>query len=237
MSIPSAAASVPSFTSFDSTNELWPDYWSRFQTYVAAHSIPESRLAQVFLTNQTAAVYKLLSNLAEQQQSSKSVQSLSIQDIVDFMKEQYDSKYFTVRERYKFWSGIKRRPAETIQELAARIRQQATTCDFTSITNPLDEAMRTNFVCSVNSEAILKAVFRIKEDELTFSKAVQIATEVEDAMKVAKETVYGSPADSTKEQVHKVHPNKSKSINQPKERADFSKKAPKCFTCGKGNHV
>ena len=44
----------------------------------------------------------------------------------------------------------------------------------------------------MNNEAVLKALFKIKEDELTFAKAVQVAFETEDAAKVAKETVYGA---------------------------------------------
>ena len=48
------------FAAFDSTSELWPDYWSRSCTFVVASAVPEQRQAQVFLTNQTAAVYKQL---------------------------------------------------------------------------------------------------------------------------------------------------------------------------------
>ena len=86
---------------------------------------------------------------------------------------------------------MQRKPGETIQELAARIRQAAATCDFTSIKDPQDEAMRTRFICSVNNEAVLKALFKFNDNELTFSQAIQVATEIEDAAKVAKETVYG----------------------------------------------
>ena len=53
-----ATAAIPPFAAFDSTSELWPDYWSRFCTFVVANAVPEQRQAQVFLTNQTAAVYK-----------------------------------------------------------------------------------------------------------------------------------------------------------------------------------
>ena len=87
---------------------------------------------------------------------------------------------------------MKRRPGESILELAARICQDAVTCDFVSIRVPLDEAMRTRFMCSVNNEAVLKALFKVKDSELTFAKAISVAVETEDAAKVAKETVYGS---------------------------------------------
>ena len=87
---------------------------------------------------------------------------------------------------------MRRKPGETIQELAARIRQDAVTCDFPAIKDPLDEAMRTRFICSVDNEAVLKALFRIKDNELTFAKAIAVAVETEEAAKVAKETVYGT---------------------------------------------
>ena len=78
---------------------------------------------------------------------------------------------------------------ETVHELAARIRHDAVTCDFPAIHDPLDEAMRTRFMCSVNNEAVLKALFKHKEGDLTFAKAVALAVETEEA---AKETVHGS---------------------------------------------
>ena len=57
-------ASIPNFSPFDSTSELWKDYWDRFNTYIGANSIPEEKRAQVFLTNQTPVTYKLLCSLA-----------------------------------------------------------------------------------------------------------------------------------------------------------------------------
>nr|KAG5694861.1 hypothetical protein BaRGS_028789 [Batillaria attramentaria] len=172
--------------------ELWPDYWSRFCTFLVANAVPDDRKAQVFLTNQTPAVYKQLANLAAQQNPRMNINDLTMDQIVEFMKEQFDPKLFIVRERFKFWSNMERKPGETLQELAARIRQDAATCDFPSIQDPQDEALRQRFICSVNNEAVLKALFKVKDTELDFAKAVKIAIETEDAAKVAKETVYGS---------------------------------------------
>ena len=91
-----------------------------------------------------------------------------------------------VRERYKFCSDMNRKPGETVQELAARIRQQAATCDFTAIKDPQDESMRTKFICSIKNEAVIKDLFKVKDDELTFFRAVEIAAETEEAAKAAK---------------------------------------------------
>ena len=104
--------------------------------------ITEQRKAQVFLTNQTTAVYKQLANLVTQQTPPKDINKLTMLEIVDFMKKQFDPKLFIVRERFKFWSDMQRKPGETLQKLAARTRQDAATCDFPSIEDPQDEALR-----------------------------------------------------------------------------------------------
>ena len=109
-----STAAIPPFAAFDSTSELWPDYWSSLCTFVVASVVPEQRKAQVFLTNQTAAVYKQLANLATQQTQSKDINELSMLEIVDFMKEQFDPKLFIVPERFKFWSDMQRKPGETL---------------------------------------------------------------------------------------------------------------------------
>ena len=233
---------IPSFTPFDSSNELWSDYWARFITFTGVHSIPEAKQAQVFLTNQTSVTYKLLSNYASQLTPSKNINQLSIAEIVDYMKTQFDPTRYIVRERYKFWSDLKRKPGETIPELAARIRQDAVTCDFTTIKDPQDEALRTRFICSVNNEAILKAFFRMKDDELTFAKAVAVAQETEDAARVAKETVHG-PKRTEVHHIAKKKPHRADSNTQKatqKENKDnklFSFPKGTCGRCGTKNHT
>ena len=223
-------AAIPPFPAFDSSTELWPDYWSRFCTFLEANGVPELRKAQVFLTNQTPAIYKQLSNLAAQQSPPTEINKLSLEEIVDFMKAQFDPKLFVVRERFKFWSNMERKPGETLQELAARIRQDAATCDFPSIKDPQDEALRQRFICSVNNESVLKAIFKVKDTDLTFAKAIQTAIETEDAAKVAKETVYGSKP----RPVNKVHKNTRGGQHKGNKQSDSTEK--KCFRCGDKKH-
>ena len=94
---------MASFQPFDSTSELWTDYLARFRTFVTANSIPDNKQAQIFLTNQSNSVYKMLSNLAAQQQPVKSIHELTMNDIQTFMAEQFDPKRFVVRERTQTW--------------------------------------------------------------------------------------------------------------------------------------
>ena len=97
------------------------------------NSIPDNKQAQIFLTNQSNSVYKMLSNLAAQQQSVKSIHELTMNDIQTFMAEQFDPKRFVVRERFKFWSDMKH-------------------VIFNPFKDPLDEALRTKFICSVDND-------------------------------------------------------------------------------------
>ena len=145
--LPSITANaIPTFTQFDPASELWTDYWAIFCTFIGAYSISEDRKAQAFLTNQSSSVYKLLANLASQQTPPKGINELIIEEILTFMKDQFDPRRFVERERFKFWSSMERKPGESTQELAARIRADAVTCDFASIKNPPDEALRTRCI-------------------------------------------------------------------------------------------
>ena len=230
-----------SFPPFDGANELWSDYYTRFLTFLGANSIPEGRRAQIFLTNQSPVVYKLLTNLAKQQTPSKEVNDLSFDEITEFMREQYDPKLFVVRERFQFWRNMQRKPGESIQELAARIRHEAGSCDFSSITDPLYEALRTRFMCCVNNEAVLKSLFKFKDDELTFAKAVQVAIDTEGAAQVAKETVDGSSSKAVcklKQRVKNTETKSSKEkINQKNSTNNTStEKKIECYRCGREHY-
>ena len=183
------STAIPNFVSFEPTKELWSDYLSRFLTFVEANSIPTASIPHVFLTNQSPAVHKLLQTAAAQQSIPCDLNKLDFAEIQEVMFQNFNPKRFVVLERFRFWTEVKREPGESIQELAVKIKGVASTCDFTSIENPLDEALRTRFICSVANEAVLKSLFKIPEDELTFNRAVEVAIEVEEASKVAKATL------------------------------------------------
>ena len=65
---------------------------------------------------------------------------------------------------------MKQNLGETMNELASKTREDSVTCNFASIKDAQDEALRTRFSCSVNNEAVLKAIFRIKDEELPLLK-------------------------------------------------------------------
>ena len=98
----STAVATPNFPAFDSSTELWSDCWSRFCTFSTAHFVPESKKPKVFLTYQTSTIYKMLSNLAAQESPAREINALSMEQISEYMKKQFDPKRFVVRERFRF---------------------------------------------------------------------------------------------------------------------------------------
>ena len=129
------AVSVPSFTPFDPTSELWRQYLDRFTIFAGANSIPNEKLAHVFLTNQTSETYQLLDNLAGQQDPPILVKDLGMDQIQEFMRGHFDPARFVIQERYNYWSSPARWPGESLNELEARLRKAAATCDFPSVRN------------------------------------------------------------------------------------------------------
>ena len=114
---------------------------------------------------------------------------------------------------------------------------------FSQIKDPLDKALRTKFICSMDNEAVLKALFKLKDDKLTFLKAYQVAQEIE-AARLAKETVYGK---TTSKPVYKVGQPKSK-VNPPRAPIPKAKDTTQgkldqpisnvaCGRCGKKTHT
>ena len=89
-----AATAVPAFPGFDLTAELLTDYIDRFNTFIAANSIHQDKIAGTFLTNQQPTLYKQLSNMAAQLSTPKQINDLSMNEILEFLKDQYDPKRF-----------------------------------------------------------------------------------------------------------------------------------------------
>jgi len=85
--------SVPSFPAFEPSKELRSDYYLRFQTFVKAHSVTETKMAQVFLTNQSAETYKVLQNFIAQQPGSSNINDANLETLTKFMAEQFDPSY------------------------------------------------------------------------------------------------------------------------------------------------
>ena len=123
-----------------------------------------------------------------------------------------------------------------IQELAACIHQDATTCNFSAIEDPQNEAIRTQCICSIGNEAVLKMLLEENDGTLTFTKAIELACEMEDEAQVAKETIYGSNHQTLKS-VHAVKRkhNKATALHSL-EREPTQNFSGICMRCDNANH-
>ena len=100
--------------------------------------------------------------------------------------------------------------------------------------------MRTCFICAVKNEA---AVFKLRDD-LTFAKAVEVAQEIEEAAKVAKETVHGSldtPSTTTPvlrvEDKRKPPPEAKGPVKHRGQALAQLLRKGACMRCGRKNHL
>lgn len=219
-------ASNLKFAPFNSSEDLWKQYKARFLTFIEANNVSEKRIPLIFITNQSKEIFQILKTAAEQFKLPKEINELTWIDINLIMENNFDAAKFTVRERHRFYTETKRLPSETIQEYAARIREKATSCDFKSIKDPLDEALKTVFICNVNSETVLKGIFHRSKENLTFAQIVEVAAEIEDAVKSAKAQLF-----TNSECVNKVV--------KPTEISSFKKSTNlgPCYSCGKKGHT
>ena len=99
------------------------------------------------------------------------------------------------------------------------------------------------FICFVNNEAVLTALFKLIDDELTFAEVMQVARETEEFARVAKEMVYGGafrPSYKVGQPRNKANPHKGptpKAKDTPEGKVDQSLSKGSCCTCGKKNHT
>jgi len=60
----------------------------------------------------------MLSNLAAQESPAREINEQTMNEIVAYMKHQFDPRRLVILERYKYWSGMQRKPGEIVPELA-----------------------------------------------------------------------------------------------------------------------
>ena len=112
--------------------------------------------------------------------------------------------------------------------MAARIRQDTLTLEFSAINNPQNDAMCMRFICSMQHETFLKAVSKEKKGKLTFAKAIQMVIKIEKASKVAKEMVNPTNKTFSKHVMPQKVPGRT-TTNQPVTKPDVT--VPPCARC------
>ena len=164
---------------FDQINEFRPEsesfsvYLERFELFVLANSIPDSKKVPLFLTVLGGNTYGLLHNLM----APDNPRDKSFETITGVLKAHFEPKppiiaHFHRRDQAQ---------GESVAEYLAELRRLASKCNFGAY---LDEALRDRLVCGQRSEAIQKRL--LSEPEPTLARVLEITQGMEAAHKQAQ---------------------------------------------------
>ena len=134
---PATTSATPTFSPFDSTSELWQVIgrgFSPLRELMLFQMTAKRRFFSPTSRRQCTSYFQTL--LHKKRRRGKST-------ILRWIRSwrtwgmQFDPTRFVIRQRFKFWTTMQRRPGESIEELDAGICQAAATCDSCFHCRPL----------------------------------------------------------------------------------------------------
>ncbi|XP_055910727.1 uncharacterized protein K02A2.6-like [Eupeodes corollae] len=172
------------FNQFNEAEEEWENYIERFELFVTANNIKTDNKVSTLLACVGPKMYNLLKTLS----SPETLVSKSYEAIVKLIREHLNPAPYFLSEQMKF-SKRDQQVGESIAEYVVDLRKLATHCKFG--TN-LNEQLRDRFVSGIRNPDAKRKFRAEKEEELTFSKVIEIATGIElmerDAMRNTSST-------------------------------------------------
>lgn len=147
----------------------------KWELYFIGHNIKAERQTALFLTKSGPEIFRLAIDLCA---PSKPIEK-NFTEITKLIQEHLSPKRNEKMERYNF-AKAEQKQNESISDFVARLRDLALYCNYEN----LNEALCDRFVCGVADRDTRVALFT--EKELTFDKAVEIASTRETAVKNAQ---------------------------------------------------
>lgn len=195
------------------------EYEMRLQQFFIVNDVAEEKKVAFFITYIGADAYSVLRKLFSPEDPCKK----TYKDLVDALKTYFEPSINEIAESYKFSKA--EQGSKSIKEFIVELKSLAQKCNFEIF---LDRALRDKFVCGVRDNQ-LRSKF-LKESNLTFKKACEIALNWEMAEGETKEI-------STKKEHYNTHavrhmPNNSRGNSKSK---NFLNKP--CHRCGKTGHA
>lgn len=208
-------------------NENWTLWHERLEQYFLANSVNEDRKAALFLTLIGSEGYSILRSLCSPELPS----TKTYVQLVTLMKGHMEPEPNVILERFNF-KQCKQRDGEDIKKFVENLKKVSIHCKFGSSQM---ESMRDQFVWGLATEMLQKRLLR--EKELTFDKAVELAITFEIANKGTVGWRDDSQVDT--ERVNYVNNNNNNKRSTNSNGRSSTKKNVsnlKCFCCGKSNH-
>lgn len=200
---------------FKESEESWTQYAERLEQYFAANEIKDAKKQRAILLSVCGSkTYGLIRDLLQPQKPG----DVELTEILEKLENHFSPKPSVIVERFKFHSRS-RLEGENVAEFVAGLRRLSEHCKFGTT---LEDMLRDRLVCGISDDRIQRRL--LGERELTFEKAVEIATATEMASRNVLDL--GGKTPSSDNNVNKVEEEIAPSKFQPKR---------ECYRCG-GNH-
>ena len=153
--------------------EDFESYAERFEQFLVANAITDAgRKKAIFLTVCGPTVYQLLRNMCAPAKPSEK----TLEVLLDLAKKHYAPKVSVVVARYRF-NSERQKAGQSVSSYVATLKKKASCCNFGE---NLTEQLRDRFVCGVHDERTQRRLLQ-EGDDLTWDKAVKLATSMETA--------------------------------------------------------
>lgn len=200
---------------FKESEESWTQYAERLEQYFAANEIKDAKKQRAILPSVCGSkTYGLIRDLLQPQKPG----DVELKEILEKLENHFSPKPSVIVEQFKFHSRS-RLEGENVAEFVAGLRRLSEHCKFGTT---LEDMLRDRLVCGISDDRIQRRL--LGERELTFEKAVEIATATEMASRNVMDL--GGKTPSSDNNVNKVEEEIAPPKFQPKR---------ECYRCG-GNH-
>ena len=162
---------------FDAETESITAYLERVQLFAMANAVDDDKKVAVLLSVIGSKTYSLLRNLLEPEKPS----SKTYDELVGTLKRHYEPKPVVIAERFSFYRRMQALD-ESFATYIAELKSLTRNCSFG---DHLEEALQDQLVCGMRSISVQKILLR--EADLTFKKAVEMAMSAEAADRHAKQ--------------------------------------------------
>ncbi|CAG2223037.1 unnamed protein product [Mytilus edulis] len=213
---------MPTYGKLDSFDESedWTQYVERMEHYFNANEIDEEdQKRDIFLSVCGKNTYKLIRDLlAPAKPGTK-----SLADLTKLVKDHRDPVPSEIIQRFKFNSRT-RHSDESVRTFIAALRSLTEHCNYGDTLNAM---LRDRLVVGIKSDRIQRRL--LAEPNLTFEKALEIATAMETAEKNTQDIQASGTNGTFEKQINKVSKSYTRNNSGNSKQGD-------CYRCG-GNHL
>ena len=187
---------------FEEGVDTWERYADRLSQYFEANEITEDARKRAILNSVVGAkTYATFCKIM----FPKKPTECSCKEICDEMQQHVRPVTSKICERAKFFNRL-RLPGESVSQYAAELKGLAEKCDYNA--DHLKQNLRDRYVSGLQDERLMQSLLN-QGDDLTFTRAVELANTLVLAKEQAKSLTQTQPQDSSQtgaesSSVHKV---------------------------------